>query len=171
MQKEWSHVHLAVLLTLSISTSQFPLDIIFQMYLSERTLLSNGYSSPSIRCQGMNRICSSFNRIYTVDLLVSPVYMYLPTCTVLWAPKIPCHRISLHKTPLFLDVHISILLSCQTKQWSPTQQKTRVCQPKAFGKVLHTEEKPLFTRNKHLSSKFDRRCEVRIFFYSLMSRF
>lgn len=41
-----------------------------------------------------------------------------------------------------------------------SEKKTRVCQPKAFGTVLHTQQKPHFTRNKHLSSKFDRRCEL-----------
>ncbi|KAG0587556.1 hypothetical protein KC19_2G173300 [Ceratodon purpureus] len=40
-----------------------------------------------------------------------------------------------------------------------SEKKNQVCQPKAFGTVLRTQRTPLF-RNKHLSSKFDRRCEL-----------
>ncbi|KAG0613355.1 hypothetical protein M758_6G097000 [Ceratodon purpureus] len=38
--------------------------------------------------------------------------------------------------------------------------KPRECQTKAFGRILHHSQRRPIIRNKHLSSKFDRRCEL-----------
>nr|XP_024400709.1 uncharacterized protein LOC112294470 isoform X2 [Physcomitrium patens] len=41
-----------------------------------------------------------------------------------------------------------------------SEKKTPVCRPKAFGTLLHQSQRRPILRNKHLSSKFDRRCEL-----------
>jgi len=133
-----------------VIVSQFPTAVMFKWI-----------SLTDFFCQEDNLVPST-DCITKIWLQVSTVFVHHPTCIV--ALECSRTRIPLPRMSSFLEVHISVLLRCQPNSvhWN---QRTRVCQPKAFGRVVHSQQKPNFIRNKHLSSKFDRRCEVWIFLH------